>query len=116
MRPLRSGEYRHRVQYETRATSHNTAGELVTTWTASAANILWAAVEPQSGTESEQASSTQAATTYIVRFRYRGTGVVPHGRFTWNGITLNIRSVVNTEERNRETICVCEVASDAVSI
>lgn len=116
MRPLRSGEYRHRVQYETRATSHNAAGELVTSWTASASNILWAAVEPQTGSETEQAGSTQSSTLYIVRFRYRGTGVVSHGRFTWNGITLNILSVVNTEERNRETICTCEVASDAVSI
>jgi len=116
MRPLRSGEYRHRVQYETRATSHNAGGELVTTWTATAGNILWAAVEPQYGSEQEQASSTQSSTTYIVRFRYRDANVVPHGRFTWNGMTFNILSVVNTEGRNRETICMCEVASDAVSI
>lgn len=66
----------------------------------------WAKVKPLSGIELWKAQQINALVTHNVNIRFR-SGVLPDMRVTFKGRVLNIVSVVNDEERNREMDLVC---------
>ena len=106
MRPPRTGALRQRLVLEAPARVVTEGGAATITWVQVAA--LWAEVHPVSGREIELADAIKARVTHEVRLRYRA-GVLPEMRFTGSGArVLEIRSVLDVDERHRWLICQCE--------
>ena len=97
---MNAGDLRHRVTIERpdRATDPRT-GQAVPTWSAVA--TVWAAVRPRSAGETEQAKQTVHTVTHEVRLRYTAD-LTADCRLVLNGRRLNVVSVVNVDERDRE--------------
>lgn len=79
-------------------------GVVTETW--GAEQGLWASVEPLAGRELERALMVVAAATHKVTMRY-WAGVSARDRLIFDNRTLNIESVRNVDERNRELVLIC---------
>lgn len=100
---MRAGSLRHRLTLEEATEAHNSRGEPIHTW-GEVANV-WAEIVPLSGREGFAAAQMYASATHRIRIRYRA-GVVPKMRFTKGVRVFEIDAVLNTDERNREMICI----------
>lgn len=65
-----------------------------------------ASVIASGGSESVKDKGVQASVKYTVRMRYR-EDVTSANRLAWSGKVLDIVSVVNVEQRNRELVLEC---------
>jgi len=103
------GKLRHRVTIQkVTVTQDADTGEVSETW--STLGQVWAEVAPLSGRELFAAQQVEAQVSHQVTTRYRGD-VTPNMRISHNSRTLNIESVINPGERNRELQLLCtEVA------
>lgn len=99
------GKLIHSVAIEKKVTQRDTYGAEIVTWVEVAR--AWASVEPLSGREYFQAQQMQASVDYRITMNYQ-PGIVPTMRVKWNDRGFNIRSVINTEERNIELILMCQ--------
>ncbi len=99
---MRAGRLRHRLEIQTVTETLNTYGEPTKTWATDATR--WGAIEPLTGRERFQANQVQAETTHTVRMRYYALSAkqrIKHGsRYFY------IENVINTDERNIETIAM----------
>lgn len=102
---MQSGTLRHRVTLQSFTTSPDVYGEPIKTWADLA--TVWAAVEPLRGREYFQAQQTHAEVSYRVRIRHRAD-ILPTMRVLHAGKTLEILSVINIDERNRELHLMCK--------
>lgn len=68
--------------------------------------LAWASVVPLSGKELERAREVIANATHEVRVRYR-VGITTQKRIFHDERILNIESVRNVDERNRELVLIC---------
>ena len=100
---MRAGQLRHRVEIQSRAATR-TRGQVTEAWTTYTTG--WASIEPRSGRELERAHMVVADATHKVGIRYY-SGVSTRDRFLFGTRKLNIASVVNVEERDRELILIC---------
>lgn len=106
MRSPRSGALRQRLVLEAPERVETEGGAATVTWAEVAA--LWAEVRPVSGREIVLADAVKARVTHEVSIRYR-TGLRPEMRFAGPGArVLEIRSVLDLDERRRWLICQCE--------
>ena len=80
-------------------------GGFILTWTDVA--TVWAAIEPLKGAERLHAQQLQSPVTHRVTMRYRA-GVRPSMRLVFDARTLNIRAVIDPQERNRTLELLCE--------
>lgn len=96
---MNAGRLRHRVTVQTPTRSANATGERTLTWSTVA--TVWAGVEPRRSVERDEASQQIAPTTYDIEMRYR-SDITPACRLQWGGKVLNITSVINVGNRNRE--------------
>jgi SPP1 family predicted phage head-tail adaptor len=71
---------------------------------------MWAHVEPLEGRELLQAQQVNASLTHRVTIRYRA-GVAPTQRLRFGTKTLEILSIVNPGEANRELQLLCVEAA-----
>jgi SPP1 family predicted phage head-tail adaptor len=101
---MRAGKLRHSIIVEQRATTKDSVGQQTLTWSTFA--TVYAAVEPLSGRELIAAQAIQNETTHRVTLRYLAA-LVSGMRINFGGRYLNILSVRNIEERDREMICEC---------
>lgn len=101
---MRAGELRKRITIEQPSRVADGAGELVPGWTLY--GVVWAAVEPLSGSEKIQAQQVNANVNIRVTIRYLA-GVIPAMRARFGTRTFQIVSVQNIEERNREMDLLC---------
>jgi SPP1 family predicted phage head-tail adaptor len=70
---------------------------------------VWASVVGNNGTEVEKDEGITAITTYDVQMRYIA-GITSANSLLWNGITLEILSVVNDPKRTTLTIVAKQIA------
>lgn len=107
---MNAGELRHRVTLQKQVDVQNDAGQFLPEWTDVA--DLWAKVEPTGGREYENDRALASETTHQVTLRWVASiTITPKMRFLHyhNGQHryLEIESVFNRDERDRETVCLC---------
>ena len=102
---MRTGKLRHRVEVQRYATSYDPEGEPIQEWQLLAK--AWAAIEPLKGEEYLAAMSTQARVSHKVTMRPLAATISPADRIIYNGRILEIESVLNLEERDRELVLMC---------
>lgn len=68
--------------------------------------VIWAEIEPLSGSELTEAQQKVADATHQVTIRYL-SGVTPDKRILFGVRELYIENVRNIEERNREMVLIC---------
>lgn len=102
---MRAGLLRERIVIKYKSVTKNTFGEEVITWVALA--TVWAAVEPLSGRELLEGQSLDVEITTRIRLRYRA-GIVPEMLVVHDTHSYNIRSVINSFERKRELVLLCD--------
>ena len=104
---MRIGRLRHRLRIQSATETRTGSGGVTYTWATDA--VVWAAVRPLLGREYMEARRVDAAVTHEVRIRYR-SGLTPSHRFVFDNDTsreLNIVSVLNVDERDRELVVMC---------
>lgn len=101
---MRAGDLRKRVLIEQRATTQDTFGEQVQTWTTFAS--AWAAIDPLSGREMLAAQAFNQEVTHSIEIRYI-SGVNARMRINYGGRLFNINAVLNENERNRKLVLTC---------
>ncbi len=107
---MRAGRLRKRVAVQSLSETENGFGQKTKTWSTS--ETRWAFIEPLSGRELEKARAVRSDVTHRVTMRAGGLTVTPEQRLLFGSRILNIASITNTEERNRELIFMCtEVAA-----
>ena len=105
---MRIGGLRQRLRIQSATETRTDAGGTTRAWADDA--VVWAAVRPLAGREYMEARRVDADVSHEVRIRY-WSGLTPSHRFVFDGDTarvLNIVSVFNVEERNRELIVMCK--------
>ncbi|MFZ5834021.1 MAG: phage head closure protein [Pseudomonadota bacterium] len=99
------GGLRQRVTLQRRSDVADTGGGSTLIWSDVAQ--LWAKVTPLQGGENVQAMRLQPVQEYRVELRHRAD-VTPAERFLFGARVLNIRSVINVNERGAWLECRCE--------
>lgn len=97
------GELRHRLTLQEATETTSAHGAVQQSWNDIA--TLWGAIDPLAGREGFAAQQMYASATHHIRLRYRA-GIVPKMRFAFGSRTFEIDAVLNTEERNRELVCI----------
>lgn len=95
---------RHRVAIQQPIQTQAADGGISNSWLT--VNTVWSRIEPLSGRELFNASQVQPDVTHRVTLRYH-PNVSPRWRFLFGDRTFNVLTVLNTDERNRELICMC---------
>ena len=95
------GKLRQRVTLQQPVTGSNAIGEVTYTWADVA--TVWAAVEPTTGALYYAAQQAESKVDGRVRIRYR-SDVLPTWRVKFGARYLSIVSILNPQERNKETI------------
>ena len=102
---MRAGKLRHKVTIKSREASQDEYGEVTYTW--STAARAWANIEPLAGRELLHAQQVNAELTHRVTMRYM-SGVDPTDRIAFGSRTLEVVSVINPDERNKELVLLCK--------
>lgn len=101
---MRAGKLRHRIGIQNETATRDAYGAEVKTW--KTYKECWAEIDPPQSREFFSANQTQAEVTTRVRIRYL-SGVTPNMRIKFNTRYLNINSIINPDERNKELIMMC---------
>ncbi len=103
---MRAGRLRHRIviQEKSTAVTRGSYGEETTPWTTY--KQVWSEIDPPKSREFFSANQTQAEVTTRVRIRYL-PDVKPNMRVKFGTRYLNINSIINPDERNKELIMMC---------
>jgi SPP1 family predicted phage head-tail adaptor len=101
---VKAGTLNHRVVIEQPVDSQDASGKVTRTW----AKVceVWANVRPVTGSEAFRAQAVSATYSSVVEIRYR-SGITPKMRVVYGERTLNIESVENVEEANRQLNLKC---------
>lgn len=105
---MKAGKLRHKVTIQSRTLTADSYGGQTETWATFAAGV-WAAVEPLTSSEQWRAQQAQASVSHRVTIRYLA-GVEPTMRVLFGTRHLNIGSIRNIEERNKELELLCTEA------
>lgn len=101
---MRAGKLRDRITLEEPVEEIDALSAPTQTWTDYA--TVWANVEPSAGREVFIADKVEAEITHRVSMRYF-SGVTPKMRISFKDRTLEILSVVDSGERNRNLDLMC---------
>lgn len=102
---MQAGKLRHRVELHSASTDRSDYGEQTETW--SKYDTVWASIEPLQGRELMHAQQISAEITHLARMRYNSSAATEH-RVIFGARTLEIISIINPEERNREMVLMCK--------
>jgi SPP1 family predicted phage head-tail adaptor len=98
---ITAGMLRHKINIESFTAVSDGAGGSTVTWAATPANTnIWCKVRPASGGERFYAMRTEADTTHVIITRWK-TGITPAMRVNFGGRLMQIKSVINIEERDK---------------
>lgn len=95
---MQAGELREKIIIQSSTETRTGSGAVTNTWGTFA--TLWAAVEPMTGREFFQVDQLSAERTIKFVVRYKA-GITAKMRISWNSRTFDIRSIINTKQRNR---------------
>lgn len=99
------GRLRHRITLMRQVNEINDYGATITEWKSVA--TVWAEVKPLSGREYFSAQQVQSEVTTQIWLRYLD-GIMPTMRVKFGKRTLEIVSVLNTQERNVSLQLMCK--------
>ncbi len=102
---MQAGKLRHPLTIQARSTTRDSLGQELETW--ATVSTVWGSVVPLTGRELVQAQALHSETTHKVTVRFFD-GLTTSHRMQHNGRTLQILSVLNTDERNREHVLMCK--------
>jgi len=104
---MRAGKLRKRVQVQALQNTVDNFGSLVEAW--ATAFSRWADVRPISGKEPYTNEQHLAELNTVVELRYdsQSATITPKHRIKYGERILEIESVVNIGERNKELILLC---------
>lgn len=95
---LTAGKLRHTITIEREQSTPDGAGGSYLTWTTVATPRAF--IKPMSGGERLQAMRLEATVTHRIFIRYRDD-LLTSDRINYNGRLMQIRALINLEERNR---------------
>jgi len=102
---MRAGELRHHVTIQRNtATAQDNYGQVVESWTTIATR--WASIRPVSGDEAEEGKQVKAKATHEIKLRHLAD-ITTKDRAKLGSRSFNIYSIINTEEKNKETVLKC---------
>jgi len=101
----RIGQYNRRVTIQRLQTTVNAIGDAVESWVDVA--TVWASVDGQVNREETVGDRETPVQNYRVCMRYL-PGILPSMRALYDGRELDIRGVVDREERREELVLNCE--------
>jgi SPP1 family predicted phage head-tail adaptor len=105
---MEGGKLRHRIALQARTSGLNDEAIPVDVWTdVAGASSVPASLEPLKGREYFQAAAVAAENTIPVTIRYRPC-VTAALRVLYGVRILNIRNVIDVEERHIKLILMCE--------
>jgi SPP1 family predicted phage head-tail adaptor len=99
-----AGTLRHKINLQSKTGTPDEYGEPIESWTTYA--TVRARISPLSGEELIAAQQVQAETTHNVEIRYRAA-VTTTNKIIFGSRTLEIVSIVNPDERNKNQILLC---------
>jgi len=103
------GKMRHRLILQQPVSSQNTMDETVVTWTDMA--TVWGQIDPATGSWYFQAKQANSNVTGRVHIRYR-SDIDPTWRIQYGTRYLNIVSIINVDEKNRELLIMYSESLD----
>lgn len=109
---MQSGKLRKRVTIQQKSVVRDAFGAEVATWVVSA--TVWADVRSTDGTEQVESSVDQVVATisHSVLIRYMA-GLSPAIRVVWRNKVLQVLSIVESDNRQRQLILKCsEIVGD----
>ena len=98
------GKMRYQVQLQQPASTTDAGGGRTQVWSTVA--LLWANIEPKSGSERYKNDQITDTTTHDVYIRYRKT-ISTKWRISYGDRTFSIKSILNIEERDRFYLLSC---------
>lgn len=103
---MRAGQLRERVTIQRKSVTRDGFGAEVVTWPDLV--TVWANVRSTDGTEGVESTVDQVVATisHSVLIRYRA-GLSPAMRVVWRGKALQILSIVENDNRQRQLILKC---------
>ncbi len=102
---MRAGRLRHRIIIqESTGTTRDIYGSEIKAWTTH--KQVWAEINPPRSREFFATGQTQAEVVTQVRIRYL-PDIDPRMRIKFGTRYLNINSIINPDERNKELIMMC---------
>lgn len=101
---MSAGRRDKKVTIQRRGSSKDTAGQIIETWTDQ--STIYASIAPVAGREYFNASGERAEVTHKIGIVY-GPTVVPRDRIKFGTRIFDIKSVINTRERNRDLQLMC---------
>jgi len=103
---MRAGQLRHRVTIKQNSgSSANSYGEITASW-ATVASVP-AEVVTLGGDERRYRHQVEAGMSHVVTIRHR-SDVTAQMRVVWGSRTLEIESVVEADNRQRELVLMCK--------
>jgi SPP1 family predicted phage head-tail adaptor len=103
-----AGKYRHRIEIqEDKSTTKNDHGEIVPDWKTVARR--WVRIVPLAGSKAQVARQINPKVTHNVEMRY-WQPLHPEQRIKYGTRILEINSIINTEEKDREQHMICTEA------
>ncbi|MDD4986622.1 MAG: phage head closure protein [Dehalococcoidales bacterium] len=105
----RAGDYRSRITFQKLVQTMNSINETVISYEDVA--TVWAAIDWQSGRRYEAAKQLNSETDGVIRVRYR-SDIRPEWRIKYGKRYIQILSVANSGERDREIIMNCKELKD----
>lgn len=100
---MRAGELRHRLTIQSRSVTRDETGQELESWSDVA--TVWGSIEPLSGREAVQEQAIHSETTHKVVLRHRDISM--EDRLVFGSRRFHVLSVLNTGERNIETVLLC---------
>lgn len=95
---ITAGKLRHIITIERETSTSDGAGGSTITWSAVATPRAF--IKPMSGGERLQAMRLESTVTHRIFIRYRDD-LLTSDRINFNGRLMQIRALINLEERNR---------------
>lgn len=108
-----AGKYAQRVSIERPTGTRNATGEQTDAW--ELVRYVWAEVMPMTGREAFRMAQVAPLVTHTVKLRYQAgitSEVMPKHRVKYSGRVLQIESVINVAEANKEIELRCVEAVD----
>ncbi len=101
---MQAGKLRHRVAIQSFTSGADATGQVINSF--STLVTVWARVSPKSGTETTNEGTSSVHRMFDVTIRYTGD-LKPTYKLIFKTRTLNIKSVVDIDERARTMLLVC---------
>lgn len=101
---MSAGRRDKKVTIQRLGTARDDAGQILDTWTDQ--HTVWASITPVAGREYFNASGERAEVTHKIGIVY-GPTVAPRDRIVYGSRVFDVKSVINTKERNRDLQIMC---------